>query len=123
MAKLGPPIDPGQLAALAARYIVPRGEADTRTGRAPAPYPEAWINAGYMKGTDARACRAAWRQLATWKKYRWALCAWKHGVVSNDPTSGEGRGGFGLFTKCWMEQRPRKHLLPVSPCVTITVLR
>ena len=116
MAKMGPPIDPGQLAELAAAYIRRRGEGQTSTGRKNNPPPQAWLDSGYMNGAASRAARAAWNSLKAWKKVRWLRAAQRAGNPANSPDPSRAGSGYALFLACWLTQSDRTTRLPINPC-------
>lgn len=116
MAKVGEPIDPGPLAPLADRLITRRGSGAGATAGAFTP-PSDGFKAKHFANQDTTAeIRAAWLAMGHWKRWRWQLCAWRHGDPANPIDRHTGWPGFALFCKCWREQYDREQGLPLSPC-------
>lgn len=60
--------------------------------------------------------RASWDVLATWKKTRWTLCAFAQLNLPNFQSDPIGFGGYSLYMREWLMQRPAAGKQPISPC-------
>jgi len=60
--------------------------------------------------------KLGWNALSGWKKYRWALCAWRKGLASKPPVGWSGWSGMTLYFQCRVEQNTPADKQPISPC-------
>ncbi len=116
MAKRTDPITDPVLSPLFAKIATVRDTNGINTARIRPPIPEEWL--AYMElESELRAhIKAGWDALAGWKRYRWALCAWRKGIPTDPATGYPGWSGFTLYTKMWREQHTEPGKQPISPC-------
>ncbi len=123
MAKTGTPIDDPVLTPLLAQITHIRNTNGVTTTRIAPPIPQAWLDSLDLDNVTKDAIKAGWANLAGWKRYRWALCAWRKGDPDAPADGHKGWGGFTLYTRCWREQNTppghqHAHAAPQTPMPT-----
>lgn len=116
MAKVGAPIDPGPLADLVKKTITRRGADGAATAGKFCPPSQGFRDVSFAGSATSAEIKAAWLKLGHWKRWRWQLCAFRHGDPAKPIDRINGWPGFALFSKCWREQTDRDCYLPISPC-------
>lgn len=118
MAKVGAPLLPADVPPGAAALVQ---RAGTKAGDA-ARYGPHVPTASSLTIADWAALhadiKAAWLSMRPWMRFRWTICAWRQGVHDNPAAPTVGGGGYALFVRCWLDQRPKN--LPISPCARRT---
>lgn len=116
MARIGAPVDPSLIPPEAAALIDRIGTAGGAIARHPANRVPWSAEQAQAFALDTQAAAAAWRVLHPWKRYRWALCAWRHGQPGTPDRDRARWSGFALYLQCWHAQHPADGHQPISPC-------
>lgn len=116
MARVTGPTDTGSLAPeLRGQFYTATIRGQTYANRPPPPRPMTPEQlAAYLATLEA--ARASWLGLSVWKRARWTICAYRHGIPANDPAGVPGWGGLTLYQRCWFEQHVESPHQPMSPC-------
>lgn len=127
MVMVGDPVDAGPLQEKV-DALLKRGKVGGRSVIIENPYtgPEGyydedgeWVGGmqSWEYGVAARAEAVAnFQSLSFWKRARWTLCAYRHGVPSNATSGHTGWSGLSLYIKCYFEQKTAAPRHPISPC-------
>lgn len=127
MVRVGAPVDAGSLqpqvdALLKRGKVGGRDVIIERPYVDPQPYQDKygdWIypTPRWELGVEARQLAySAYYSLSFWKRARWTICAYRHGVPANAPAGVAGWSGLSLYLRCFFAQNIIPPAQPISPC-------